>query len=322
MLKSLRTISILLMFAAAALTAPAFAQQSTNPQAPPMASPAAAASPEAEPSLSAEQLAAKKEEEKGTPEQQELSRDIAEAISAKDFASMKDLFAPSAVKCIGNNQDFLIDRIKKQFTLPMSTNFHLTVTKLPADIPRPTKYATFPMRPTHLMSLDFTTNNGDGATVDLLIGQDDSEPPSTMTGLTRFLVLLVISLAALAMLAVGVLFRSFWWLGGGLAAGAFGLLVLVGNPFGQGHGDWYEAQPCPTQEGLKRFAAQQKLRAEDQARVKAAVADLKDPLKSQLLALIGQHATSKAWNLCMASLKEDFSTCQGLVATLSGHDND
>jgi hypothetical protein len=322
MLKSLRTMSILLVFAAAVLAAPVFAQQSTSPPPPPLASSAAAASPEAEPSLTADQLAAQKEAEKGTPEQQELARDVAEAISAKDFASMKDLFAPSAVKCIGNNQDYLIDRIKKQFSLPMSTNYHLTITRLPSDIPRPTKYATFPMRPTHLMSMDFTTNDGDGATVNLLIGQDDSKPASTMSGLTRFVVLLVISLAALAMLAVGVLFRSFWWLGGGLAAAAFGLLVLVGNPFGQGHGDWYEAQPCPTQEGLRRFAAQQKLRAEDQARVKAAVADLKDPLKSQLLTLVSQHATSKAWNLCMASLKEDFSTCQGLVATLSGHESD
>ena len=254
MLKSLRTISILLMFAVAVLAAPAFAQEPANPQAAPMTSPAAAVSPHAESSLTAEQLAAQKEAEKGTPEQQELARDIAEAISAKDFSSMKDLFAPSTLKCIGDNQDFLIDRIKKQFALPMSANYHLTITKLPAGIPGPTKYATYPMRPTHLMSMDFTTNNGDDATVNLLIGQDDSKPASTMTGVRRFVVLLVISLAALAMLAFGVLFRSFWWLAGGLAAGAFGLLVLVGNPFGQGHGDWYESQPCPTQEGLRRFA--------------------------------------------------------------------
>ncbi len=321
MLKSLRTISILLVFAVALLAAPAFAQEPAKPQAPP-ASPAAVGTPQAEPSLTAEQLAAQKEAEKGTPEQQELARDVAEAISAKDFAAMKDLFAPSTLKCIGNNQDYVIDRIKKQFALPMSTNYHLTITRLPADIPRPTKYATYPMRPTHLMSMDFTTNSGDGATVNLLIGQDDSKPSSTMTGMTRVVVLLVISLAALAMLAIGVLLRSFWWLGGGLIAGAVGLLVLVGNPFGQGHGDWYEAQPCPTQEGLQRFAKTQQLRAENQARVKAAVAELKDPLKSQLLTLISQHATTKAWDLCMASLKDDFPTCQGLVATLSGHEND
>ncbi len=310
----------LLVLAAAALIASASAQEPAKPQLAPSAAASAAAS-QAAPSLTAEQLAAQKEAEKGTPAQQELSRDVAQAISAKDFGSMKELIAPSALKCIGNNQDYLIDRIKKQFSLPMSTNFHLTISKLPENVPRPTKYATYPMQPTHLMSMYFKTDDGGDATVNLLIGQDDSKQSSPTSGVMRIAVLILIALAALAMLAFGVLLRSFWWLGGGLAAAAFALLVLVGNPFGQGHGDWYEAQPCPTQEGLLRFAKQKQLRVEDQTRVKAAVAGLKEPLKSQLLELVGQHATTKAWNLCMAALKDDFPTCQGLVATLAGDQN-
>jgi hypothetical protein len=51
-----------------------------------------------------------------------------------------------------------------------------------------------------------------------------------MSVLMRFVVSLIIPLWALAMLALGVEYRSPWWLGCGLAVGAVGLLLLVGNP--------------------------------------------------------------------------------------------
>jgi len=41
---------------------------------------------------------------------------------------------------------------------------------------------------------------------------------------------LIIPLWALSMLALGVEYRSIWWLGTGAAVGAVGLLLLVGNP--------------------------------------------------------------------------------------------
>jgi hypothetical protein len=46
----------------------------------------------------------------------------------------------------------------------------------------------------------------------------------------RFVVSLIIPLWALAMLVLGVEYRSLWWLGCGLVAGAIGLLFMVGNP--------------------------------------------------------------------------------------------
>ncbi len=46
----------------------------------------------------------------------------------------------------------------------------------------------------------------------------------------RFVVSLIIPLWALAMLALGVEYRSLWWLGCGLVVGAVGLILLVGNP--------------------------------------------------------------------------------------------
>jgi len=52
-----------------------------------------------------------------------------------------------------------------------------------------------------------------------------------MSALMRFVVSLIIPLWALAMLALGVEYRSIWWLGCGVVVGAVGLLLLVSNPF-------------------------------------------------------------------------------------------
>lgn len=51
-----------------------------------------------------------------------------------------------------------------------------------------------------------------------------------MSALMRFVVSLIIPLWALAMLALGVEYRSIWWLGCGLVVGAVGLVLMVGNP--------------------------------------------------------------------------------------------
>jgi hypothetical protein len=51
-----------------------------------------------------------------------------------------------------------------------------------------------------------------------------------ISGLMRFVVSLILPIWALAMLALGVEYRSIWWLGCGVAVGAIGLLFMVGNP--------------------------------------------------------------------------------------------
>ena len=51
-----------------------------------------------------------------------------------------------------------------------------------------------------------------------------------ISALMRFVVSLIIPLWALAMLALGIEYRSLWWLGCGIAVGAVGLLFMVGNP--------------------------------------------------------------------------------------------
>jgi hypothetical protein len=51
-----------------------------------------------------------------------------------------------------------------------------------------------------------------------------------ISALMRFIVSLIIPVWALAMLALGIEYRSIWWLGCGVVVGAIGLLFMVGNP--------------------------------------------------------------------------------------------
>ena len=55
-----------------------------------------------------------------------------------------------------------------------------------------------------------------------------------ISALMRFGVSLIIPLWALAMLALGIEYRSLWWLGCGVVVGGVGLLLLVGNPLASG----------------------------------------------------------------------------------------
>jgi hypothetical protein len=198
--------------------------------------------------------------EQGTQEQQELARKVVEAMSDQDFAAMKQLIAPSTLKCIGQHEDFLHYRIKKQFELPISKDYQLKITKMTPDALNPSKLVTYPMRPTHFMEIEFPTADGGTATVTESIGQED--------------------------------------------------------------GKWYEAQPCPTELGLQRFAEQQRGLGEGRARIKAALEEVPDPLKSQLNELIAKHDNVSAWKLCVSSTKKDFPTCQGIVAMLAGQEPD
>ncbi len=259
--KSCGTVfAVLALAGAAALAPPAVAQESAAPQESPWAMRAPAAVPQGAPTSSAGQVAAEKEAEKGTPQQRELAHKLVYAMYAKDFAAIKQLIAPSTMKCIGHNQNFLDDRIRKQLDLPISKNYHLTVTKLPPNLINATKYATYPMPPTHLMGMEFVTEDGGTATVNEMIGQED--------------------------------------------------------------GKWYEAQPCPTELGMQRFAKQQQMRAAGRQRAKAAMARIQEPLKSQLLALIAKRDNAQAWTLCMKSLHVDYPTARGIVDMLAGGEAD
>jgi hypothetical protein len=255
MLKSVRPTFFLALLTAA-LAAPAYAQDTPTPL--PQESPWAMRppSPQGAGTPTAAQIAAEKAAEKGTPAQRELAHKVVDAMYSKDFAALKALFAPSTLRCIGKNQDFLIDRMKRQFDLPISKKYELAITKLPQGMMAPNKYSTYPMLPSHLMGMEFTDEDGDIATVNLTIGQED--------------------------------------------------------------GKWYEAQPCPTAAGMERFAQLQQTRGQAHERAEQALVQVKDPVRSQLVALIGKGETVSAWRLCMSAQHLNFPTCRGVVAILAG----
>jgi hypothetical protein len=250
MLNAWRTILALLAIGAA-LAAPAAAVESAKPQQSPSAP---AHAPQAVPTRSAAQFAA----EKGTPQQQALARKVVDAMYNKDYAAMEKLFAPSTLKCIGKNRDFLHDRIRREFDLPISKNYRLTITRLPPKLMSQNPYVTYPIPATHLMGLEFSTDSGATATVN--------------------------------------------------------------RPIGQEHGKWYEVQPCPTELGMQRFAKLEHSREAGLAKAKAAMPRVKEPLRSQLLALIDKRDTADAWKLCMSTLHVDFATAHGIVELLAGEE--
>jgi hypothetical protein len=258
MLKSLRTPFALLVIAAA-LAAPAYAQQSPKPNESPRAMRPPNPAPQAAATLSAKEEAARKEAEKGTPEQQAFARRVVNAMSNKDFGAITQAIAPSTLKCIGKHDDFLQDRIRKLFALPINTTYESTFSKLPDNAMHSTKYSTYTMPPTHLMELRFDT------------------PDSKAT---------------------------------------------VNLPIGQEAGKWYQVEPCPTDLGLQRFDRMQKMQAQRREQAKAAMVAVKDPVKSQLLALIGKRDNVGAWRKCMSDLHFDFPTCRGIVAILGGDEAD
>ena len=62
-----------------------------------------------------------------------------------------------------------------------------------------------------------------------------------ISALMRFIVSLIIPIWALAMLALGLEYRSIWWLGCGVVVGAIGLLFMVGNPLAKPALDIHES---------------------------------------------------------------------------------
>jgi len=98
---------------------------------------------------------------------------------------------------------------------------------------------------------------------------------------------------------------------------ADGSTITINQAVGQEAGVWYLTVPCPTAAGLERFAKIQKLRAVSRERAELAYPKLKEPVKSQMLAMIAKHDNASAWKLCVQSLHVDFMTAQAVVDKLA-----
>ena len=93
--------------------------------------------------------------------------------------------------------------------------------------------------------------------------------------------------------------------------------ITINQAVGQEAGVWYLTVPCPTAAGLERFAKIEKMRAVSRERAELAYAKLKEPVKSQMLAMIAKHDNASAWRLCVQSLHVDIMTAQAVVDKLA-----
>jgi hypothetical protein len=95
--------------------------------------------------------------------------------------------------------------------------------------------------------------------------------------------------------------------------------VSVTQAIGIEDGNWYLTPPCPTAAGMDRFTKTEAIRAAGRERADRIYPQLRDPLKSQLLALIAKHKNANAMKLSMRTLHIDYITARALVAKLAAN---
>ena len=88
---------------------------------------------------------------------------------------------------------------------------------------------------------------------------------------------------------------------------SFGTTVLI-RYLAVAQGSWYEVYPCPNQKGVAFIHEQMSKGAEQQQRARKLLGDLKDPLRSQLAALLKQSKLNEATRKYqMATGEKDFT---------------
>jgi hypothetical protein len=88
---------------------------------------------------------------------------------------------------------------------------------------------------------------------------------------------------------------------------SFGTTVLI-RYLASANGAWYEVYPCPNQKGVAFIHEQMSKGAEQQQRARKLLSDLKDPLRSELAALLKQSKLNEATRKYqMATGEKDFT---------------
>ena len=93
--------------------------------------------------------------------------------------------------------------------------------------------------------------------------------------------------------------------------------VTITQEIGAETGRWYLIPPCPTALRMTQFTKREEKLAIARDRAAHAYAEMTEPLKSQLLALIAKNDNTGALRLCMKSLHVDQITAQALIDKLA-----
>ncbi|HEV8145878.1 MAG TPA: hypothetical protein VGP79_05840 [Bryobacteraceae bacterium] len=98
---------------------------------------------------------------------------------------------------------------------------------------------------------------------------------------------------------------------------SFGSTVLI-RYLAAAKGSWYEVYPCPNQKGVAFIHEQMAKGAEQQQRARKLLNDLKDPLRSELAALLKQSKLNEATRKYqMATGEKDFTIAVMVMKLLS-----
>lgn len=98
--------------------------------------------------------------------------------------------------------------------------------------------------------------------------------------------------------------------------------ITLNRLIAQEHGKWYTVASCPTAAGMERFRKLEKIRQAGRERAKEFMAQVKPPLKAQVIAYVNKGDNADAWKLCMKTLHVDFYTARELVSMLTGESDD
>ena len=98
--------------------------------------------------------------------------------------------------------------------------------------------------------------------------------------------------------------------------------ITLNRLIAQERGKWYTVASCPTAAGMERFHKLEKVRLAGVARAKTFLAQVKPPLKAQVLAYVAKGDNADAWKLCMKTFHVDFYTARELVSMLAGEESD
>jgi hypothetical protein len=194
-------------------------------------------------------------EEAVTPGQREFAEAYVQIVEAQDVAKMRTLIPPTTLKCFdGDKQKFLEAWIEKQLTYQIPKDYQISVSRIPPEMSKSTKAATFPVPRTHEMEFEYATETN---------------------------------------------------------------TVTVSQEIGTETGRWYLIPPCPTAMRMAQFTKKEEKLAIARDRAAHAYAELKEPLKSQLLALIAKNDNRGAMKLCISSLHVDSATAHELIDKLA-----
>jgi len=82
------------------------------------------------------------------------------------------------------------------------------------------------------------------------------------------------------------------------------------------NGRWFADQPCATEQTLKQFRDGAAARKEAQARYKSLADGIKDPLRSELIAMLGKHETGQAIDRYHQASGQDMRTSMLVINEL------